>query len=257
MDAEKVRAAISHAVRMIKARPRWEGACSALFHLTLRLSHEGQASTRRERTAFLVDHLGSSANSRVVFSRLAIQGQVEGLDLSDLTFEDCVFRDIEFRNCVFQEATRFLSSRFDGSLQFENCERAGKAQLLDCVYSELAERSWDIQAGRASRTPVNQSVARQAMREVLRKFLGPFGFSSIKEADRNSGAIRQNPCRDAAWDELLKARIVERHEISGVTGGGLHIFEDQDVRHEVRNFLDNAAIGTRLNGVLEGILKRI
>jgi hypothetical protein len=256
MDADKVRAAISHAIRMIRARSRWEGACSALFHLTLKLSHEGPTS-RRERTVFLVDHLGSNTTSRVGFSRLAIQGQVEGLDLSDLVFEDCVFRDVEFRNCVFQESTRILRSRFDGALNFENCERAGKAQLLGCVYSELAERSWDTQAGRASRTSVNQSVAKQAMREVLRKFLGPFGFSSIKEADRNSGAIRQNPCRDAAWEELLKARVVERHEISGVTGGGLHIFDDQDVRHEVRNFIDNAALGARLSGVLEGILKRI
>jgi hypothetical protein len=188
---------------------------------------------------------------------LAIHGQIEGLDLSDVVFEDFVFRDVEFRNCSFEESTQFVRSRFDATLQFENCERPGRAQVQNCVCSELAERSWDVQAERASRIPVKRTVAKDAMCEVLRKFLETFGFSSIKEVDRNSGAILRNPCRDLAWDELLKAAIVERHEISGVTGGGLHIREDQDVRHEVRNFLDNAALGPQLTEVLERIVKRI
>jgi hypothetical protein len=85
----------------------------------------------------------------------------------------------------------------------------------------------------------------------------PARFSSIKEVDQNSGAILRNPCRDEAWDELQKAHIVERHQISGVTGGGLHIVDDQDVRHEVRNFLDNAAVGPWLTRVLGEILQRI
>ena len=83
------------------------------------------------------------------------------------------------------------------------------------------------------------------MREVLRKFRETFGFSSIKEGDRNSGAILRNQYRDLAWDEMLRTHILEHHEISGVTGGGLHISEDPDVRHEVHNFLDNAALGPR------------
>jgi hypothetical protein len=256
LDQAKVRASIAHAVKMVGARTRWEGACSALVHLTLRLAHEKE-QTKRGRTVFLASHLGSMAGSRAIFSKLAVQGRIEGLDLTDVTFQDCIFRDAEFRNCAFHESTEFSHSRFDGALQFENCERPGRAKVVDCVFSELAERSWDIQAGRASRAAVNQSVAKEALREVLRKFLGPFGFSSIKEIDRNSGAILKNPCRDLAWDEVVKARVVERHEISGVTGGGLHISEDQDVRHEVRNFLDNAALGTRLSGVLDRIVKKI
>ncbi len=78
------------------------------------------------------------------------------------------------------------------------------------------------------------------MREVLRKFVGPFGFSSIKEIDRNSGAILKNPCRDRAWEELLKAGVVERHEISGVTGGGLHIADRRGILRGVGGVIEAA-----------------
>jgi hypothetical protein len=256
MGATKAHAAISHAIKMITARPRWEGASSALFHLTLRLAHE-KARTKRERILFVADHLGLAGSSGLKLSRLAIHGQVEGLDLSKVVFEDCVFRDVEFRNCSFEESTQFVHSRFDGTLQVENCDRPGRAQVETCACSESAERSWDVQAQRSSRLPVKRNIATEAMREVLRKFRETFGFLSIKEVDRNSGAIQRNRCRDLAWEELQKAHIVERHEISGVTGGGLHISEDEDVRHEVHTFLDNAALGPRLAEVLQRIVKKI
>jgi len=186
-----------------------------------------------------------------------VHGQIAGFDLAGIIFENCVFRDVEFRNCVLSEATQFVRSRFEGTLSFENCESAGGAHLVDCSFSVAAERAWDAEAGRASRKAVTQSVAEDALREVLRKFVGPFGFSPIKEVDRNSGAILRHPCRDLVWEELHRAGIVERHRISGVTGGGMNISEDRDTRHEVRNFLDNAALGPRLAKVLARVLKRM
>jgi hypothetical protein len=129
-------------------------------------------------------------------------------------------------------------------------------KLINCYLSEKAEREWDLQAGRALKKVINEAVARDALREILRKFLGPFGFSTIKEADRNSGPVLKNPCREQAWEELFKEEILARHHISGVSGGGVNITNSAEIKHEVRNFLDNAALGPRLQRVVEEILKR-
>jgi hypothetical protein len=188
--------------------------------------------------------------------QLSVFGQISSLDWSGINFEKCYFKDVEFYNCTFSELTRFSDCRFEGNLAFVNCRLAGSAILSGCELSEDAEREWDRQAGRASRSVITEKSAKEALREILRRFVGPFGFSTIKDADKNSGVIKRNPCGEAAWDELIKAKIVERHPITGVPAGGLHISEDSEVRHEVRNFLDNAALGPRLQRVIEAILKR-
>ncbi len=106
------------------------------------------------------------------------------------------------------------------------------------------------------KTKVSEAVVKDALREALRKFIGPFGFSTIKDADRNSGPISKSPCRQSTWDELFRENIVQRHHISGVSDDGLNISGDQNIRHEVRNFLDNAALGAHLHCVVQGILRR-
>jgi Pentapeptide repeats (9 copies) len=251
MDPGRARAAITHAVQMTQSRSRSDGAVSALFHLAQRLAHRLD-STKNGRTSLLFGFLGVASPVR----RVSVQGQISGLDLSEMEFIECNFKDAEFHNCTFNESTKFEGSRFDGILSFENCRLSGQARLVNCILSEDAEREWDRQAGKASRSAINHTVAKDALREILRRFIGPYGFSSIKEVDRNSGIIMRNPCGDFAWEELLKAKILERHHISGVSAGGLNIVDNPDVKHEVRSFLDNAALGPRLQRVIEGILKQ-
>lgn len=251
MDQEKARAAISHALRMVQSRRPWEGAASALFHLAQKLALKLEHS-RSGRAAKTLELLGATSPTR----KLAVQGQISSLDLSGIVFENSVFRNVEFHKCVFDKTTEFRHTRFDGSLMFENCTGAGQVRLMDCALSEHAEHEWDLQAGRASKKIINETVVRDALREILRKFLGPFGFSTIKDANRNSGPILRSPCREEAWEELFKAEVLERHHISGVSAGGIHINNSSDVKHEIRNFLDNAALGQKLSQVAEGVLKR-
>lgn len=251
IDRQKARAAISHAVQMAQARPRSEAAVSALFHLAHRLAHRMESS-KSGRTSLLFEYLGISGP----VNKLAIFGQVSGLDLSEISFVQGYFRDVEFHNCSFSDVTKFIGCKFDGSLSFVNCQQAGRVSLSDCELSEEAEQAWDRQAGRVSRLVITEKSAKSALREILRRFIGPFGFSTIKDANRNSGTIKRNPCGDTAWEELLRAKVLERHHISGVSEGGLHVSEDADVRHEVRTFVDNAALGPHLQKVFESILRR-
>ena len=89
----------------------------------------------------------------------------------------------------------------------------------------------------------------------VRLLIGPFGFATIKDANKNAGIIKRNPRGETAWDELIRGKVLERHHISGVPDGGLHVSEAPEIRHEVRSFLDNAALGPRLQRVLDAILK--
>lgn len=249
MEISKAEAAIGHARKMLLAQPRAEGAISALFHLAQRLAFVQQS--KKERTQHLFRSLAVSSP----IHKLAVFGKLSGLDLCGVEFDECVFRDAQFHNCVFDGSTAFLHTRFEGTIAFENCQGAGLVALVDCSLSDAAEQAWNREAGRASKRLITERVARDALRDILRKFLGQFGFSSIKDGDRKTGPISRNPSREIAWDQLFKEQVIERHHISGVTGGGINISSKPEIRHEVRNFLDNAALGPHLSRVVAAILQ--
>lgn len=254
MGVGRSRAAISHAFKMIRSnKVGWEGPCSALFHLTQRLVAT-QKIDKKERFLEMFSALGLQRSSPFVFPKIAVVGQIYGLDLTGVIFDSCVFRDVEFKNCTFHETTNFNGGRFEGSLTFENCEHPGRATIDGSELSDAARIAWDKQKGRAVKAVINEDIAREALRDILRRFVGQYGFSTIKEIDRVSGAVAKNPCFDSAWEELLRANIVQRHGISGVSGGGLHVDENSETRHEVRNFLDNAALGQKLKKVLQRLV---
>jgi hypothetical protein len=118
MQEPKIRAAISHALGMVRARSDWEAPSSALFHLAQRLSFRTEDS-RAGRVAVILNLLGIS--NPII--KIAIHGQISGLDLSKITFTECVFNGLEFHNCNFGEETQFQKSRFEGDLKFEKLQK--------------------------------------------------------------------------------------------------------------------------------------
>ena len=250
---EKAFETISHACRMISKRSSWKGASSALFHLSQRMAHHFEKG-KRERAAIVVKLMAGTLSEVSVVERVAVQGQVSGLDLSGTTFTHCEFMNLEFHNCSFDEGTVFHSGRFIGSLTFTNCSNAKFVRLEDCKLSEAADVAWEERRGKGRKNVISQEKAKGALRDILKKFEQRFGFGSIKNADRDSGPISKNPCKDRAWAALGGAGVIESHRISGVSEGGLNIVDNPEVRHEVRNFLDNAVMGKRLQGALRDIL---
>ena len=254
----KAIATISHASRMVRVRPNWEGASSALFHLSQRLAHRLEKNKRERADAVIKFMMGLEASiSQMV--QVAMYQQVNGMDFSGVTFVDCHFDNVSFHNCNFSGATKFQRSRFIGELSFTNCTGEGCAEIdqASCKLSESAVIAWEERKGRSEkRRVISEEIAKDALREILSKFIERFGFGGIKYKDRDSGPISRSPCKDETWIALLKVGIVERHRISGVSEGGLNIVDDSDVRHEVRNYLDNAALGRRLRSVLDQVLTR-
>ncbi len=186
--------------------------------------------------------------------RIAVDGQVSGLDLSGKSFSSCEFKNLEFYNCNFDANTTFLNCRFVGNLTFTNCSKANYSKLEECKCSDAALISWDEIQGKTPKGLITEEHARNALRDILRKFEQRFGFGSIKYIDHDTGPISKSPCKEKAWSALSSAGIIQKHRISGVSEGGLHIPDDSEVKHEVRNFLDNAAIGKRLKRALDQIL---
>src|SRR5262249_20506999 len=140
MDHKRACAAIAHARTMIGARPHWEGASSALFHLAQRLAQKNETK-RQDRTRRVLEYLRCDFSASR-FQNIAVQGQIAGLDLSGVVFEGCLFRDVDFRNCTFSSSTEFVKCRFDGNVAFENCTSPGSPKLIDCLLSVHAEREW-------------------------------------------------------------------------------------------------------------------
>lgn len=250
---EKSFVAIAHAYQMVRSRTGWEGACSALFHLSQRLAHHFE-KTKQGRVSIVRNLMGTSADKPEVFFKIAVQGQISGLDLMGKTFESCEFKNLEFHNCNFDEHTKFIKVRFNGGLNFTNCIGVNSVSLIDCSCSEPALDAWSERQDGGKRRTIDEETAKDAIRGILRKFVTQFGFSTLKESDRHTGPIVKNPCREKTWEAFLGEGILERHHISGVTGGGLKVVKDKDIRHEVRNFLDNAAMGPRLKRVLSQIV---
>ena len=250
---EKTCASIAHASRMVRSRASWEGASSALFHLSQRLAHRYEKG-KRERTAVIFELIADPSWRDNEVVRTAVHGQISGLDLSDIVFRGCEFRNLEFYNCNFDDGTVFSSCRFIGSLAFTNCSNTSSMRLDNCRLSDAALLAWEDRQNRSPRRAITEENARAALRDILRKFEHRFGFSSIKYSDRDAGPISKNPCKEKAWAALNVSGVIQHHKISGVSEGGLNIADDVDIRHEIRNFLDNAALGKRLRGVLEEIL---
>lgn len=250
---EKTQACIFHAVRMVRARANWEGASSAIFHLCQRLAHLYEKE-RRARARIVLEFVSGQSRRNDEVNNIAVHGQINGLDLSGFTFARCEFKNLEFYNCSFDDRTVFSNCRFVGGLSFSNCSNANAAILDECRLSDTALLSWEERKNRNPRRLLTERNARLAIRDILRKFENRFGFSSIKVSDRDAGPISRNPCKDRAWNALTNNGIIVHHKISGVSEGGINIVEDSDVRHEVRNFLDNAALGRRLKRALDQIL---
>ena len=255
---ERTSATISHAVRMVRGRPNWEGASSALFHLSQRLA-QTLGKERKEKTVMVMEFMMGIKGKDRQIQNVAVRGQISGLDFSGIQFGECKFRNATFHNCNFDEETSFVKSRFLGGLSFTNCSGEGSAQIdmTSCSLSEAAALAWDERRGHGSRgRGAKEKLAKEALREILRKFTKGGRFESIKYADRNSGPISKNPFKGEVWTALQKAGIVESHKISGVPDGGMNVVKNSNVMHEVRNYVDNAAMGNRLREALDDVLGR-
>lgn len=110
--------------------------------------------------------------------------------------------------------------------------------------SHRAERTWDLISRRRSRPEVRYALIREALRDVLRRFVASYGFVAVPLEDFEGAPPVQSGYGKVIWRELEATKIAGR----GATG--LTIDTDTLLRHEIRNFLDNAIVGARLHSLI-------
>ena len=251
---KKYTATIKHAYEMITASEEWEGPCSALFHLSQEIALKNKI-TRFERSNVLLGLMGTKNEERSAFNKVAVEGTISSLDLRETSFENCVFKNVEFYNCKFNKTTEFINSRFQGTLNFSNCSKVDNFVVSDCIFSTTAKGAVDKYCNNAAHK-VSRDAAIEALLNVLRKFKSQFGLSGIQSVNAKSGVVGKSPYRDVIYEALQSEGILKTHDITGVKNGGVHISEDESIRHEIKNFQDNALLGPTLKRVLSKIIKQ-
>lgn len=240
---DQLMAAIRHSREMIAAKSPQHKAISTLFHIAARVAYDRKLDPK-EKSQFILDCMGDPKTR--TFKELMIQGGIRNVDLSGIIFDNCQFTDAEFGNCSFSGETLFKTCGFEGSLAIENCAGAGAARRADCSYSSAADNTWAAVSGGKPTRKVIEQLAEEALNQALKKFMGAYGFSTLKFRDRLSGVLRKNPFHIAVWERLLEHGILETHVITNISDGGLNLVKNDEIRHEVRMLLDGNIIGTRL-----------
>lgn len=255
LDADHLLAAIAHAFEIISqpanAQSRHKAAM-ALCHLISLLVVDDD---KRGRTSeFLRLMSAGSYVPGASVRRLTFAGKLRKFDLKEVTFENCSFVDVEFTGCTFSDSTLFRGCIFEGGLDFSKCGDIGGIEVVECRLSVEAELAFSQAKSRLPALEVRHTFAEEALTKALRKFRGDSGFHGIQWRRRQAGANPKNPFNLEVWEALRRTDVVASHEISGVSGGGLHINEERDVRREVQQYLDNGILGPRLQRVLRDIV---
>ncbi len=241
---------IHHALAIIRDqdnRSTLSQSSSAIFHVVSSLISGGD---KDERTRLLCDFYNIDRSGTVVFKAVVFAGVVRSFSFRDAIFEKCEFYDVEFKNCTFGDASTFRTCSFYGNLKFTNCSNAGSIKTQICTFSRESEFALDVIRNSHSRMELKRSFAEEALSRSLRKFRKDNRFIPIQYEHRKTGFKPGNPYNETVWQELERAGLIHSHHISGVTGGGLNIVDDKNVRREVSSFLDNGVLGNLLTNVL-------
>ena len=253
-DEKGLLEAMRHALKMIHDEDREEvrrKSGMALFHLAQKLVSEQQDKV--ERTKQLVKLLPSGGDAE--FRAVTLTGQLRAYDLSNTTFTRCQFVDVSFRNCRFSTGTVFEKCSFEGTLDFTYCDASSQIQVNDATCSNEAEYVLGRFRDTGPTKKVRESLAEDALRRALKRFRGPYGFTTIQYSDRGTGFKPGNPYNKKVWDVLEGHRIIERHHISNVAEGGLNVQDDDELKRDLRSFLDNGVVDGRLRRVIASLIE--
>lgn len=254
-DEQKRIIALNHAINMVNEQNDIEKKTSslmAIFHLINNLISK---KDKLERTTLLRKYLNIKKDTNgYSFEKIVFTGLIKGFIFEDISFRNCTIINAEFKNCTFNNNTKFINCRFQGTLKFTNCSQANEIDSIDSTFSHEAEFTFDSIRKKGIRQEIKEKFAEDALYRALKKFKAGIGFTSIKYSNRLRGFKQGNPYNDKIWEALLSNKIVEKHNISNVDGGGLNIIDDHDIRNEILFFLDNGVIGVKLKKVINDII---
>lgn len=163
-------------------------------------------------------------------------GNIENLDLTDVTFKECYFRDVKFRRCTVSEKTTFDACVFEGSLVMSPRSKWSEVNYMEsCKAVFPADASWEQVLKRA----VGKRGERVDMllNIALRKFWYRGRFkASIAKANWHRGWLGQTHEAKRVLGAMIKAGLISEVPISGMDNGGYAF--DRSAVADLQSYMD-------------------
>lgn len=237
-------------------KPEDLDARSFLFQAVQALvSGDSAIKTAHDRRIQVFSTLCQSFPDNFLVRNICITGLVDSLDLRGITFENSTFRDVTLRKCSADASTTFRRCKFSGELSFEGTDsdiaKWGSVELDQCSSFFPASAAWSDIKG-SDILPWTDQVT-----DALRVALAKFWYHgrpkrSIKKADWNKGILRHLNLSNPLLDAMLRFRLLEEGEISGVPEGAL-VF-NKDSFNDLQHFMDNQQVSGKIKQVYDELL---
>lgn len=255
-DDNQLVQAFSHAIEISRDKENSEVRRSsemAICHLASRFVGDEDKLLRTLKFGKLLG--AQTADDVIIFNGNIFSGELRAFNFTNTKFKNCTFIDVEFKNCVFSKETIFTGCSFEGGLEFHNCTGDKDISISeDSIMSREAEYTLSQIRNSGSRRELRISFAEDVMNRALRRFKSDYGLKGIQYRHRKSGFKPGNPYNEKIWEILESLKIVERHEISNVSEGGLHVRDDKDLKRDIVSFLDNGVVGTTLRSAIDKLV---
>ena len=203
---------------------------------------------------------GSSWTERTLFlRRLCNSGIIDGFvfgvtigrfDLRGVQFRNCVFEKVTWAHCLLDKTTIFQSCCFTGRITSIISEGFGKVSFSNCILDQEATDWLNAEKVREGQRQYSSDDLKSDFRSVLNKFVikGGLGLKTVDEKNLTRGTISRSPQRDAVI-EILRAKVFERHHISGKGLTGYNV--RQDVVDAMKFFAGNNVLTGELADAFE------
>lgn len=232
---------------------RLKEVSSAVWHLVQKTVGGTNALTKEERTDALLRVLGNGTSR--AFVGLHLEGRLSGFSFVSVVFVECVFSNVIFIGCEFSHLTRFVGCEFVEEFRVESC--SGWARVTLERSGPLSDQARETFTGapNSARSLITVEAIQRLFRLALQRFFRAGAFHSIDVANRNAGLLGQSALKEDVWDALTKEELVGHHAISG-RGPKSGIAVPVSNQHEVRAYLDNQIVGTRLARAIDRVRSR-
>jgi hypothetical protein len=238
-----------------RLRARRGPELSFIFHI-MRLLVDEPNQTKIERTNKLFGSLyGPEFKTNREVRNLYVIGQIDRLDISHITFDDCTFADVTFTDCLAGPQTRFRRSLFSGNFDVAGSDQRAWSEVeiaADCILEFPTNLIWERLTG--TRVGKREEHVRDAIRLALNKFWHQGQPKlTITKTNWRSGTLGHSIYCEPIRDAMRRHGLVSEITISGVQEGG-YLFS-KDRLGELQRFMDNGQLTGALREVYDELLK--
>lgn len=224
-------------------------AKSFIFHLVKQAIHNSSTYvTKDEKTSAIFSIIDNEFINERKVNSLYIIGNIDGLNLSGITFTNGIFVDTIFTRCDADDTTVFQRCTFSGDLDFQSCDKTkwGRVKLIEPTLLPPSNLVWEDMLGKIFASKEEHIL--DALRLALSKFWH-HGIlkKSIRKENWRRGSLGHSIYCEQILEAMLKSRLIEEVRISGIPEGG-YAFSAECIA-DLQRFMDNRQLTGKIGEV--------